>query len=135
MALLHKGLDVETIPWRFTEKDMIAFSGQEHVPVLVDGDTVVSDSFAIALHLEETYPDRPSLFGGSAGLSLARFVNVFADNLGRRLIKPQPQSDGGDFCESQEGGGLSVVSGGDVAELLELVDASLDEIALPVFAP
>ena len=58
-----------------------------------------------------------------------------AIELGRRLIKPQPQPDGGDFCESQKGGGLSVVSGGDVAELLELVDASLDEIALSVFAP
>ena len=31
MALAHKGLEVETIPWRFTEKDAIAFSGQGRV--------------------------------------------------------------------------------------------------------
>ena len=37
MALAHKGLEVETIPWRFTEKDAIAFSGQGRVPVLIDG--------------------------------------------------------------------------------------------------
>jgi glutathione S-transferase len=75
MALAHKGLEVETIPWRFTEKDRIAFSGQGLVPVLVDGERgVVSDSWAIACHLEETYPDRPSLFGGPAGQALARFV-------------------------------------------------------------
>ena len=28
MALLHKGLSFETIPWRFTEKQTIAFSSQ-----------------------------------------------------------------------------------------------------------
>ncbi|KAM1480508.1 hypothetical protein ACFX2I_027646 [Malus domestica] len=31
------------------------------VPVLVDGDTVVSDSFAILLYLEDKYPQRPLL--------------------------------------------------------------------------
>ena len=36
LAIEHKGLSVETIPWRFTDKDVIAFSGQGRVPVLVD---------------------------------------------------------------------------------------------------
>ena len=48
LALAHKCLAVETIPWRFTDKDVIGFSGQGRVPVLVDGDKVVSDSWAIA---------------------------------------------------------------------------------------
>ncbi len=39
MALEHKGLVAETVPWHFVEKDAIAFSGQKAVPVLVDGDT------------------------------------------------------------------------------------------------
>ena len=39
MALAHKGLAVETIPWRFTDKAALAFSGQERVPVIRDGDT------------------------------------------------------------------------------------------------
>ena len=37
LALAHKNLPVETIPWRFTEKAEIAASGQTLVPVLVDG--------------------------------------------------------------------------------------------------
>ncbi len=79
LALAHKGLAVETVPWRFTEKDVIAFSGQGRVPVLVDGERVVSDSWAIALYLEETYPERPSLFGGSAAVPVTRFINNWAD--------------------------------------------------------
>ncbi|HWW47357.1 MAG TPA: glutathione S-transferase family protein [Xanthobacteraceae bacterium] len=79
MALAHKGLDVQTVPWRFTEKEAIAFSGQQLVPILVDQGEVVSDSWKIATHLEARYPDRPSLFGGKAGEALARFVNSWAD--------------------------------------------------------
>jgi glutathione S-transferase len=81
LALAHKCLAVETIPWRFTDKDVIGFSGQGRVPVLVDGDKVVSDSWAIATYLEEAYADRPSLFGSLAGKALARFVNSWADNV------------------------------------------------------
>ena len=79
LALAHKGIEVKTIPWRFTEKDVIAFSGQGRVPVLIDGDKVVSDSWTIANYLEDSYPDRPSLFGGGGGRALARFVNSWAD--------------------------------------------------------
>ena len=81
MALAHKGLAVETIPWRFTEKDALAFSGQGRVPVIRDGDRVVSDSWAIAEYLEDAYPDRPSLFGGAAGRAHARFINAWADGV------------------------------------------------------
>ena len=31
MALRHKGLQAEEIPWRFTQKEAIAFSGQKLV--------------------------------------------------------------------------------------------------------
>jgi glutathione S-transferase len=79
LALAHKELEFDTIPWRFTEKDTIAFSGQGRVPVLVDGGRVVSDSWAIANYLEDTYPERPSLFGGAGGRALGRFVNSWAD--------------------------------------------------------
>ncbi len=74
MALLHKGLTFETVPWRFTEKKAIAFSGQGLVPVLVDGERIVFEKWAIAEYLEDTYPDRPSLFGGPEGRALAHFV-------------------------------------------------------------
>jgi len=81
LALAHKGLPVETVPWRFTEKEAIAFSSQGRVPVLVDGATTVADSWAIAEYLEQAYPDRPSLFGGATGVALARFVNNWADTV------------------------------------------------------
>jgi glutathione S-transferase len=78
-ALAHKGLPVKTIAWRFTEKDKIAPSGQGRVPVLVDGGRWIADSWAIACHLEDAYPDRPSIFGGPAGRALSRFYNNWAD--------------------------------------------------------
>jgi glutathione S-transferase len=81
LALAHKGLEVETVPWRFTDRDVIAFSGQGRVPVLVDGERTVSDSWAIALYLEETYPDRASLFGAPAAAAVTRFVNAWADTI------------------------------------------------------
>jgi glutathione S-transferase len=81
MALAHKGLPVETIPWRFTEKDVIAPSGQPLVPVLVDNGCWVSDSWAIANYLEDTYPQAPSLFGGATGRSLTRYYSTTADAL------------------------------------------------------
>jgi len=81
MALLHKGLDAEIRPWRFIERDALAFAGHDKVPVLVDGERAVVDSWAIALDLEERYPDRPSLFGGEGGVGPTRFVAAFADTV------------------------------------------------------
>ena len=80
MALAHKGLAVECVPWRFTEKDAIAFSGQGRVPVLVDGDQTVHDSWTIAGYLEERYPDKPSLFDGLTGKAMAAFFGNWVDN-------------------------------------------------------
>ncbi len=81
LALAHKELPVETVPWRFTEKEAIAFSGQVRVPVIVDGDKAVADSWAIAMYLEDAYPQRPSLFGGDIGRAVARFLNNWADTV------------------------------------------------------
>jgi glutathione S-transferase len=81
LALAHKGLAVETIPWRFTEKDAIATTGPGRVPVLVDGERWVFDSWSIATYLEEAYPDRPSLFGSTSAIATARFINAWADHL------------------------------------------------------
>lgn len=75
MALRHKGLDFETVPWRFTEKEVIAPHGSSTVPVLVDGARAVYDSWAIALYLDEAYPSRPSLFGGNEARVLCDFFN------------------------------------------------------------
>jgi len=79
MALAHKGLGAESIPWRFTEKAAISPHNSEKVPVLLDGDKAVVDSWAIANYLEDTYPDRPSLFGGEGGRAMGRMLNWWGD--------------------------------------------------------
>ena len=77
-ALAHKGLEADIVPSRFGEKDkahLQQISGQMLVPVLVDGEKVVSDSWEIACHLEDAYPDAPSLFGGNeSGKSMCYFI-------------------------------------------------------------
>jgi glutathione S-transferase len=79
MALAHKGLGAESIPWRFTEKEAISAHRSEKVPVLLDGEKAVVDSWVIANYLEDTYPDRPSLFGGEGGRAMARMLNWWGD--------------------------------------------------------
>ena len=80
MALAHKGLDVECIPWRFTEKDKIAIANCTTVPVLVDGNVAMNESWDIADYLEETYPDKPSLFGGEASRAVTGFINAWTNS-------------------------------------------------------
>lgn len=80
LALAHKGLPVETLPWRMVEKDAIAASGQGKVPVLCDGDVVVADSWAIFEYLDDSYPDRPVLFaGGPAARPAYALIRSWAD--------------------------------------------------------
>ena len=81
MALAHKRLDVETVPWRFTEKDKLPQPNDGRVPVIVDGGRVVHDSTTIADYLEEHYAAAPSLFGGDAGRALTRFVQNWTETV------------------------------------------------------
>ena len=60
---------------------------QKTVPVIVDDGVVVGDSWKIANYLEETYPDRPSLFGSAEARVLTLFVQSWtADVLHRHVI-------------------------------------------------
>ncbi|MDZ5696306.1 glutathione S-transferase family protein [Chelativorans sp. M5D2P16] len=74
LALAHKGLSFEGRPTRFTEIADIENGVTKTVPLIRDGDRLIRGSFAIALYLEEAYPDRPTLFGGEGGKAMARFV-------------------------------------------------------------
>src|ERR1700759_2573214 len=63
-ALAHKGVDFEVRPTRFADVETIrALTGQHMTPVLVDGGCAVHDTWEIACHLEERFPDHPLLFG------------------------------------------------------------------------
>ena len=109
MALAHKGLEVECVPWRFTEIETLAFASYDKVPVLVDGDMFVPDSWAIAVYLDATYPDRPALFpGGTPG---ARFIanwtnEVVQPAVGQLIVSDIPAllrpTEQGNFRESRE---------------------------------
>lgn len=93
MALAHKDIKAETIPWRFSEKDAIAPHRSDKVPVFIDGDTSVADSWAIANYLEDTYPDRPSLFGGEGGRAMGRMLNWWGDTVVLGGIFPMIAAD------------------------------------------
>ena len=81
MALAHKGLAVETVPWRFTEKDQLPQPNQGRVPVIVDDGRVVHDSTAIADYLDDRYADRPLLFGDETARALTRFVQNWTETV------------------------------------------------------
>ena len=106
MALRHKQIEVVYRPVLLTDKAAIGFSGGTTVPVIRDGETVVRDSWAIAEYLEARYPQRPSLFGGEAGLALSRFCNAWVDRsvlpaafmlLGCDAVAAQCEADRGYF--------------------------------------
>lgn len=88
LALAHKGLAPEIRAIKFTEGDKVAFSGQSKVPVLVDGQKVLHDSWGIACHLEDAYPEAPSLFDGPGGRAATRLVNHWVDHALERALAP-----------------------------------------------
>ena len=71
IALNLKGLLYESVPVHLIKSggeqrlpDFLAVNPQGLIPVLVDGDAVVSQSLAIMEYLEETHPDVPLLPAG-----------------------------------------------------------------------
>lgn len=79
MALSHKGATARFMPWRFSDKADIAFSGHAAVPLLVDDNVPIGDSWRIANHLEKRFPDARSLADGSGSLATCAFTNGWAD--------------------------------------------------------
>jgi glutathione S-transferase len=60
LALAYKGLEVESIWIDPDDRSPVReISGQDLVPVLIDGEEVVPDSPAILEYLEERFPDPP----------------------------------------------------------------------------
>lgn len=83
-ALAHKqlreGTDFQVRPVRFADVGLVRqLSGQQLTPLLGDGDKIVHETWNIAVHLEERFPDRPSLFGDATGRGMARLINSWTD--------------------------------------------------------
>jgi glutathione S-transferase len=77
LALAYKGLEVESVAVDPDDRSVArAVSGQDLVPVLVDGDEVITDSTRILHHLERRFPD-PPLFPSDP--ARAAEVEVFLD--------------------------------------------------------
>ncbi len=86
MALAHKGLDADTIPWHLGEQTLP--DGGRTVPILVDDGRVFQGSLAIAHHLEHAYPNGPSLFGGEGGEPHVAFIAAWADTVLQPALFP-----------------------------------------------
>jgi glutathione S-transferase len=88
LALAHKGLATETVPWRFRDAAILPQPNQSRVPVIADDGRIVCESWTIASYLEDCYLDRPSLFRGEGGRAHARFINEWAETVLHPNILP-----------------------------------------------
>jgi glutathione S-transferase len=62
LAAAHKGIELAYVDVPYDDRtEIVRVSGQELVPVLVDGDRVITDSPVILDHLEERFPE-PALY-------------------------------------------------------------------------
>jgi glutathione S-transferase len=60
LAAAYKGVELEYVDVPYDDRtEVVRVSGQELVPVLVDGDVVLSDSPVILEHLEARFPEPP----------------------------------------------------------------------------
>jgi glutathione S-transferase len=134
MALAHKGLHdgCDVVLVSFTEKDKLAFSGQQLVPVLVDGDTVVPDSWAIAVHLEGAYPDAPSLFG-PAGPAPSRLVASWVDTQVHPKLAPLIVGDILDVIEEKDVAYFRETREKRFGQSMESIRAARDDAKLGAF--
>jgi glutathione S-transferase len=79
-AMHIKQLDYQSELVRFTEKEKLAFSHQNMVPILRDGDAVICDSWAILQHLDTHYPETPRVFSANAASAAAdNFIRHWCD--------------------------------------------------------
>ncbi len=97
LALAYKGLEVESVEIDPADRSPVReVSGQDLVPVLVDGDAVITDSTRILEHLERRYPE-PPLFPRQAAARAE--VEVFLDWF-NRAWKREPNL----ICDTLERG-------------------------------
>jgi glutathione S-transferase len=101
LALAYKGLEVESIAIDPADRSVVrAASGQDLVPVLVDGDELITDSTRILYHLERRFPD-PPLFPSDR--AAAAEVDVFLDWFNRAWKRePNLIADGGGSSDDVE---------------------------------
>lgn len=81
LILDYKGLayrKIEVTPG-VGQLDLFRLSGQRRVPVLKDGNTVISDSTAIAMYLDRKYPEKPLIPVDPQERGLCLLIEEWAD--------------------------------------------------------
>lgn len=78
MSLLHKGLEFESVAWRFSDRDS---TQHKSVPAIYDDGNMISDSWEIAKYLDEKYPDHPALMKDEEAQAHAQLVSSICNNL------------------------------------------------------
>ncbi|MGQ0558061.1 MAG: glutathione S-transferase family protein [Sphingosinicella sp.] len=80
-CLALKGLDYEIDPISpfYGNDEFTRLSPLRRIPVLIDGETVISDSTVICACLDEAYPQRPLLPDSPADRARARWLEEYAD--------------------------------------------------------
>ncbi|HEX8644498.1 MAG TPA: glutathione S-transferase family protein [Allosphingosinicella sp.] len=80
-CLALKGLDYEIDPITafFGNEEFERLSPLRRIPVLVDGETALSDSSVICAYLDEAYPQRPLLPASPRDRARARWLEEYAD--------------------------------------------------------
>ena len=76
-----KGIDYEVDPITpfFGNDEFTALSPLRRIPVLIDGDVVLSDSSVIAAYIDELHPEPPLLPAAPADRARARWFEEYAD--------------------------------------------------------
>ena len=73
-AIAHKGLDMEIVPGGFTGIMERTGGKTERLPAIEHDGEWVLDSWLIAEHLDEKYPDRPTLIGDPSVKVMGQFM-------------------------------------------------------------
>ena len=88
-ALAHKGLKPEVKPLAYHQIRAVGDGSHPTVPILVDDSKEVCDSWAIASHLEEAYPEKPALFGpGARRMGQYKFIEAWTNQVLHPAIMP-----------------------------------------------
>lgn len=90
LILDYKGLEyrkIEVIPG-IGQLELFRLSGQQQVPVLKDGSTIVTDSTAIAMYLDRQYPEKPIIPTDTKHRGLCLLMEEWADeSIGKKSRK------------------------------------------------
>jgi len=74
-ALLHKGIEYDVVPVRFSDIPRIGNGKFATVPILEREGRFINQSWAIAEWLDVAYPKRPRLFGSPAEFAMVSFFD------------------------------------------------------------